>query len=235
MSRASLGAVLAAAVLAGCVGGGDGGSAATATPLAAVGEASPSPSPTSAGSPSPTATATGPASPSPGVTSTPTASPSPTADETAAAPPDRDAALAAAAERRRSRPGCDRGGIVDDVDAVVAEQGAVLLVYAACFVGAYQANGELLAYDGRLREWPVEQWIGGAVVEQTEVVGEVVAAPDGLLENLQLYRGLGDCGVLQRWEVRGERLVLVEAREQTCDDGGQPPVAVVDWPLVYEP
>lgn len=143
-----------------------------------------------------------------------------------------EAALAAAAERRRRRPECaDAGPVADDSHRVVAEHDGVLLVFVTCFVGAYQANGELLAFDGRLRAWPVEQWRDGVVVEDVEVVGDVAVAPDGLVENLELYRSLGDCGLLQRWEPDGRRLVLVEAREQPCDDA--PPAPVDDWPLVH--
>lgn len=230
------GAVLLLAVLvaAGCTG--DGGPAtptvtATASPTSSPTPSptpSPSPSPTSSPSPTPTPTAS---SPAPGDSPTPTPSSSPTTGGTPGEVTP-EAALAAAAERRRERPECaDAGPIADDFHRVVTEHDGALLVFVTCFVGAYQASGELLAYDGQLRAWPVEQWRDGRVVEDVEVVGDVVVAPDGLVENLQLYRGLGDCGLLQRWEIDGQRLVLVEAREQPCD--GDAPGPVTQWPRVH--
>ncbi len=180
-----------------------------------------------------TSTAAAGAASSPTVSPSPTTSPSPTATPTDGGELTTEAALAAAAAHRRSRPECvDAGPIVDDFHRVVLDRGDVMIVFVTCFVGAYQASGELLAFDGELRRWPVEQWSEGEVVDRVEVVGEVGMAPDGLLENLEQYRALGDCGLLQRWEVVGERVVLVEAREQPCDDA--PPRPVTAWPLVHE-
>lgn len=225
-------AVLAAALVAGACTGDAGPATPTVT-------ASASPTPTTSPSPTPTPPTPTPTPPTP--TSTPSSAapvPSPTGPTSAptsggsGAEVTADGALAAAAERRRDRTECaDAGPIADDFHRVVTEHDGALLVYVACFLGAYQPSGELLAFDGQLREWPVEQWRDGAVVEDVEVVGDVLVAPDGLVENVELYRGLGDCGLLQRWEVDGRRLVLVEAREQPCDEG--PPAPVTEWPLVH--
>lgn len=223
--RTAASVAVAALLLLGCTDG-------ASTPPRASATASPTPVTTiepSGPGPSPTEDDT--ATPSP--TDEPSPEPSPT--ETATATPgtlDPQAALDAAAARRTSREQCaGGGGLADEFHEVLDDRGDALIVFVACFIGAYQPNGELLAYDGQLREWPVEQWQDGRVVESSEVVGEVFLAPDGALENLEQYRALGDCGLFQRWRVDGERLVLEEAREQQCD--GSPPAPVDEWPLVH--
>lgn len=146
---------------------------------------------------------------------------------------DDDAALEAAVAWRSERVECVDGGPVDAMHRVVDRRDDVLVVHAVCFLGAYQPTGRLLVFDGRLEEWPVEQWVDGAVVEQADVVGDVEAGPDGSLVNLQLARALADCGVLQEWVVEGQRFVLRSVREQPC--GEEPvPVPPEEWPLVHE-
>ena len=209
-------AALAVAVLAGCTDPAPSGPDvpdASATSLA-----SPSPSPSASPSPSPSASP----SPSP----SPSVSPSPARTE--------EAALAAARARRAEREECD-DGFADDGHSVVAQVEDRMLVHVICFVGAYQSSGELRVWDGfDLVEVPVQQWQFGDLVTTPEVVGTIDAIPDSTtITNDVRYRGLGDCGLVQRWTFEGDALVLDIAREQECSDDGEyvPPD---EWPVVYE-
>lgn len=189
----------------------------------------------------PTAVATALPSADPRVGATPRPSPSPSAlpspgpSATASTDPGgAQDALAAARARRAERDDCD-GGFADESHRVVAEIDGRMLVHVVCFVGAYQPSGELRVWDGtRLEAIPVEQWQFGEVLESPEVVGFVEASPDGrTVTNDVKYRGLGDCGLHQRWDFDGSRLELVLARERECTDDGEfvPPH---EWPVVHE-
>jgi hypothetical protein len=124
--------------------------------------------------------------------------------------------------------------MADDAHEVVTVVGERMLVRVACFVGAYQVSGELRVWDGvTLAPLPVEQWQAGAVVDGAEVVGLVDALGDGVtVLNSVLYRGLGDCGLQQRWTFDGAALRLERAREQQCDDETFVPPS--EWPVVFE-
>lgn len=167
-------------------------------------------------------------------TSAPSRSPSPSPSPTPDSDLSEEAALAAARARRAERDDCE-GGFADEAHQVVAEVEGRMLVHVVCFVGAYQPSGELRVWDGiDLEPIPVEQWQFGEVLESPEVVGFVEASPDGrVVTNDVKYRGLGDCGLHQRWDFDGSRLELVLARERECTDDGEfvPPD---QWPVVHE-
>lgn len=228
MTHRTLPAVLCLLVaLAACTSTGEEPTAAPATAVASP-LASPSPSPSPSPSEEPAAEPEASPDPSP----TPEAPPSPTPEPT----PDftEEAALAAARARAAERDGCDED-FARDAHRVVATVDDHMLVHVVCFLGAYQPSGELRTWDGLgLAELPVEQWQGGDVVDTAEVVGFVDGSPDGVrVVNDVKYRGLGDCGLLQRWTFDGTSLRLEVAREQQCDDDGEfvPPG---EWPVVYE-
>lgn len=230
--RVPTAAVLAALVLlGGCTDAEEQPAAAPATvgatPLAPPSPApSPSPEPSPSPAPSPSPSLSPSPSPSPSPEPSPTASPRP-ADFT------EEAALAAAQRRQAERGDCDEG-FADDAHRVVATVDGRMLVHVVCFLGAYQPSGELRTWDGReLAPLPVEQWQAGEVVETGEVVGFVDGSPDGArVVNDVRYRGLGDCGLQQRWTFDGSSLRLDVAREQQCEDDGEfvPPS---EWPVVY--
>lgn len=210
-----------------------------ATLLAACAPEAPDPSdgPVAVASPIPSPPVESPSasaspSPSPSPDSDPSPEPSPSASP--GADPDQDAALAAARAHRAGRGDCD-DGMADDLHRVVATVDGRMLVLVVCFLGAYQANGELLVWDGAsLTPITVEQWQPGGVVDSSEVVGDVTAVGDGTtVVNEYRYRGLGDCGVVHEWVFDGASLVLDLAREQECADDGEyvPPE---EWPVVYE-
>lgn len=209
-ARRAIAAVAAAALLAGCTPDPtpDDGPAAVISPLPSPTEAAPSPSPAPSPMPSP--------SPSPAVAL------------------DEAEALAAARARRAEREDCDTG-FVDEAHEVVATVAGRMLVFVVCFVGAYQPSGELRVWDGTsLEPLVVEQWQFGQVLDTQDVVGLVTASSDGTtVVNEVKYRGLGDCGLFQRWAFDGTSLVLELAREQECDDEGEfvPPD---QWPIVHE-
>lgn len=171
----------------------------------------------------------------------PTPEPQPSEDpspETVAPAVSEQDALAAAAARAQEQD-CDDGPR-DGGHQVVGRQPGALLVYVVCFVGAYQPSGELLVWDGTsLVAVPVEQWQFGEVLEGNAVVGFIDEgptdlSPDGVqVGNDVKYRGLGDCGLYQRWVFTGAAVVLDLAREQECSDDGEfvPPD---QWPVVYE-
>lgn len=224
---------LGCAVLAGC---SDTDTAAPEAP-SAVASALPSPSPDAA---TPTTTPAPTDAPTPATSPTPTASPSPSPSPTPSASPTpaaagftEEAALAAARARRAERADCEPG-MADDAHEVVTAVDDRMLVRVACFVGAYQVSGELRTWDGvTLAPLPVEQWQAGGVVDSAEVVGLVDVLGDGVtVANSVLYRGLGDCGLQQRWTFDGAALRLELAREQQCDDGTF--VAPSEWPVVFE-
>lgn len=182
--------------------------------------------------PSPTTT---PAPPAPSPSPSPTVEPEPT--PSAAPSPaelDRDAALAAARARWAEREDCDTG-VAEDAHAVLAERDGVMLVHVVCFVGAYQPSGELALWDGSvLTPFSVEQWQFGEPLPADEVTGYVEASPDGdVVVNDVKYRGLGDCGMQQRWSFAAGQLTLELVREQECSDDGTfvPPD---QWPVVFE-
>ena len=215
MTRALVVVLVAVLALAAC-SDDDGGQASG--PATAV--ASPLPSPTDATD----------------ATSEPAAaSPSPSPSASPAEPVLTEAAALAAARRRQAERGdCDTG-IAAEAHRVVATVDQRLLVHVVCFVGAYQPSGELRVWDGiELVAVPVEQWQSGAVVDTAEVVGFVDGAPASTtVVNDVRYRGLGDCGLQQRWTFDGGGLRLDLAREQQCTDDGEfvPPGS---WPVVYE-
>lgn len=185
---------------------------------------SPLPSPTDEASPAPSPSPEGDASPSP--------SPSPSPE--AAPDLDEDEALAAARARRAEREDCDTG-FADEAHEVVATTDESMLVFVACFIGAYQPSGELRVWDGTsLDPLLVEQWQFGDVLETSEVVGLVTASSDGAtVVNEVKYRGLGDCGLFQRWAFDGTTLELELVRELECDDEREF-VPSDQWPVVYE-
>lgn len=238
MTRALVVGLVAVLALAAC-SDDDGGQASG--PATAV--ASPLPSPTdatdatsepaAAASPSPSPSAAASPSPSPSPSASPSPSPSPSASP--AEPVLTEAAALAAARRRQAERGdCDTG-IAAEAHRVVATVDQRFLVHVVCFVGAYQPSGELRVWDGvELLAVPVEQWQSGAVVDTAEVVGFVDGAPASTtVVNDVRYRGLGDCGLQQRWTFDGSGLRLDLAREQQCTDDGEfvPPGS---WPVVYE-
>lgn len=215
----------------------------SSSPTPADGE-SPSapPSPSSSPSPSPTASSTPsePPSPSPSASasdpsddeSPPAPDPEPEQPDETAEPITAEDAVAAAARWRSRNEQCIDDELVDTLHRVVAEVGDSFVVHAICFLGAYQTSGRMLRYDGDLTEIPVEQWVGGSVTRSPEVVGDVLDVGGGRLENVQLYRGIGDCGVAQLWRPSASGLTLVEAREQQCDVTDDP-LLPPDWPVVY--
>lgn len=185
--------------------------------------------------PSPTATVQPEEAPSPDTEDepTPSAAPSPSPSPTTSGDLDEDEALAAARARQEQREDCD-SGFAAEAHRVVTTVDDRMLVFVACFIGAYQPTGELLVWDGTsLEVIPVQQWQFGDVLESPEVVGFVDAASDGTtVVNEVKYRGLGDCGLFQQWTFDASSLVLDLAREQECDDEGEfvPPS---EWPTVY--
>ncbi|MEM7111944.1 MAG: DUF1176 domain-containing protein [Chloroflexota bacterium] len=53
-----------------------------------------------------------------------------------------------------------------------------------------------------------------------------------LFTNYQKYRGLGDCGALNSYQLADNRLTLIKSRQQDCLDGEIAPPAQ-EWPIVY--
>ena len=73
----------------------------------------------------------------------------------------------------------------------------------------------------------------GCAVALAVVVSPVDEPSPEPVTNDVKYRGLGDCGLFQRWVFTGQEVLLDLAREQECSDD-RAFVPPDQWPVVYE-
>ena len=249
-SRPALAVLVLLLVLAACSEdvGRPTAASPTAAPVASEDEVTPSPTASPSRTPTPSPSPSRNPTPAPSDAAAASPSPSPSSSASPSEPPPSPtpsvrrsepvlteaAALAAAQRRQAARGGCDTG-IAGEAHRVVATVDQRLLVHVVCLVGAYQPSGELRVWDGQeLRAVPVEQWWSGELVDTDEVVGFVTGAPgSNVVTNEVRYRGLGDCGLIQRWTFDGRSLRLDLAREQPCTDDGDV-VPPGEWPVVVD-
>ncbi len=107
-----------------------------------------------------------------------------------------------------------------------------------CDFGAYQGSYALVHLDGAranlLRAAYVD--FDGAVSGPPSAVFATPAFDAGArtFETLALSRGLGDCGLLQRYSVGpGREARLVQARARDCDDRATEAPPPQEWPITF--
>jgi hypothetical protein len=113
------------------------------------------------------------------------------------------------------------------------------LVQVACSPGAYQPGSIFAWYDARTSSATLLKFKGlesqedeGKGLPHSEVFGFATYRPKArTLTIFSKYRGPGDCGFYGVYRFVGKQPVLIEAREQDCDDSHpRRPIDPTRWP-----
>ncbi len=107
-----------------------------------------------------------------------------------------------------------------------------------CDFGAYQGSYTLVHLDGARADLLRAAYIDldGSVSGPPSAVFATPAFDAGArtFETLALSRGLGDCGLLQRYTVgAGGEARLLQARARDCDDRATEAPPPQEWPIVF--
>ncbi len=107
-----------------------------------------------------------------------------------------------------------------------------------CDFGAYQGSYALVHLDGARADLLRAAYIDldGSVSGPPSAVFATPAFDTGArtFETLALSRGLGDCGLLQRYTVgSGGEARLLQARSRDCDDRATEAPPPQEWPVVF--
>jgi hypothetical protein len=113
--------------------------------------------------------------------------------------------------------------------------GGRTLVSVTCFLGAYQGTQRLYLVSasgtpGRVLRLHLyrDPGTGRPTPARTAQPLGVLTFRSGRLELFDKARGVGDCGILSRFTLRGSRFVPTSTRAKACDSG--PPVDPARWP-----
>lgn len=118
-----------------------------------------------------------------------------------------------------------------------------------CGAGAYQGSfwaaqvwRQAGQWRGAVLAWPVAQAAAAAatiglpfiLTQELVLSGEVAMLPDGAVEVVNRFRGLGDCGTRSAYEVKQGRVrFMVLAAVWACPDTpASVPIGPPDWPIL---